>query len=155
MVNFLAGLEGFEPPTPGFGIRCSSQLELQTFLSISSVPYVVYATCKIYRISSIPDAQSVLVSCSFYNSYCYTLYMLKLYSSPLHLTYLCKISYSIILVTTPAPTVFPPSLIANRNPSSIAIGVINSILKFALSPGITISAPPSNVATPVTSVVRK
>src|SRR5437899_428057 len=25
----MAGLEGFEPPTPGFGDRCSSQTELQ------------------------------------------------------------------------------------------------------------------------------
>src|SRR5215510_10824747 len=32
--------------------------------------------------------------------------------------------YSITLVTTPAPTVRPPSRIAKRNPSSIAIGAI-------------------------------
>jgi len=34
--------------------------------------------------------------------------------------------YSRISVTTPAPTVRPPSRIANRNSGSIAIGVINS-----------------------------
>src|SRR5438552_6876082 len=28
----MAGLEGFEPPTPGFGDRCSSQTELQACL---------------------------------------------------------------------------------------------------------------------------
>src|SRR6059036_2799017 len=28
----LAGLEGFEPPTPGFGDRCSSRTELQACL---------------------------------------------------------------------------------------------------------------------------
>ncbi len=50
--------------------------------------------------------------------------------------------YSIILVTTPAPTVFPPSRIANLNPSSIATAVNNSTFTFTLSPGITISAPP-------------
>src|SRR5260221_2191894 len=31
----LAGLEGFEPPTPGFGDRCSSQAELQACLAVS------------------------------------------------------------------------------------------------------------------------
>ena len=55
----------------------------------------------------------------------------------------------------PAPTVRPPSRIANRNPFSIAIGVINSISNATLSPGITISVPSGNFATPVTSVVRK
>ena len=34
--------------------------------------------------------------------------------------------YSIISVTTPAPTVRPPSRIANRSSGSIAIGMINS-----------------------------
>ena len=38
------------------------------------------------------------------------------------------ISYSMISVTTPAPTVLPPSRIANRNPSSIAICVISLIV---------------------------
>src|SRR5262249_12871154 len=27
----MAGLEGFEPPTPGFGDRCSSRTELQAY----------------------------------------------------------------------------------------------------------------------------
>jgi hypothetical protein len=44
---------------------------------------------------------------------------------------------------------------ANRSSFSIAIGVINSIAYSTLSPGITISRPSGNVATPVTSVVRK
>src|SRR2546427_5014231 len=63
--------------------------------------------------------------------------------------------YFLILVTTPAPTVRPPSRIANRSPSSIAIGVINSIVIFVLSPGITISTPLANSTVPVTSVVRR
>jgi hypothetical protein len=63
--------------------------------------------------------------------------------------------YSITSVIVPAPTVRPPSRIANRKPFSIAIGVINSISNATLSPGITISTPSGNVATPVTSVVRK
>src|SRR3989441_875333 len=63
--------------------------------------------------------------------------------------------YFRILVTTPAPTVRPPSRIANRSCSSIAIGVISSIPIFALSPGLTISPPAGNSTVPVTSVVRK
>ena len=57
--------------------------------------------------------------------------------------------------TTPDPTVLPPSRIANLNPFSIAIGVINSIVIEMLSPGITISVPAGNSITPVTSVVLK
>ena len=60
-----------------------------------------------------------------------------------------------ILATTPAPTVRPPSRIAKRRPSSIAIGAINSATKLMLSPGITISTPSGNSTAPVTSVVRK
>ena len=63
--------------------------------------------------------------------------------------------YSIILVTTPAPTVLPPSRIAKFNFSLIAIGVINVTVNLASSPGITISVPSGNVTSPVTSVVLK
>src|SRR5439155_17022087 len=63
--------------------------------------------------------------------------------------------YFKIFVTTPAPTVRPPSRMANRSCSSIAIGVISSIVIFVLSPGITISTPAGNSTEPVTSVVRK
>src|SRR5439155_933442 len=51
-------------------------------------------------------------------------------------------SYFRILVTTPAPTVRPPSRIAKRSCSSIAIGVISSIGIFVLSPRITTFSPP-------------
>src|SRR6185295_13748195 len=60
-----------------------------------------------------------------------------------------------ILVTTPAPTVRPPSRIANRRPSSHAIGDTSTTSTLMLSPGITISVPAGNVTVPVTSVVRK
>ena len=50
-------------------------------------------------------------------------------------------SYEIISVTTPEPTVRPPSLIAKRTPLSIAIGAIISTSIEILSPGITISVP--------------
>ena len=63
--------------------------------------------------------------------------------------------YSTISVTTPAPTVRPPSRMAKLSPSSIAIGEINSTFITVLSPGITISTPSSSLISPVTSVVRK
>src|SRR5689334_11759872 len=63
--------------------------------------------------------------------------------------------YAKILVTTPEPTVLPPSRTAKRSFSSMAIGAWSSTSIVTLSPGITISAPPSSFATPVTSVVRK
>jgi len=63
--------------------------------------------------------------------------------------------YFIIFVTTPAPTVLPPSLIAKFNFSFIAIGVINLTVNFESSPGIIISVPDGRVTSPVTSVVLK
>ena len=63
--------------------------------------------------------------------------------------------YSKISDTVPEPTVRPPSRIAKRRPFTMAIGVISSTINSTLSPGITISIPSGNCATPVTSVVRK
>ncbi len=63
--------------------------------------------------------------------------------------------HSMTLDTTPAPTVRPPSRMAKRSFSSIAIGAISSTSNFRLSPGITISVPSGSVTIPVTSVVRK
>src|SRR5207302_4755311 len=62
--------------------------------------------------------------------------------------------YARIFVTTPAPTVRPPSRIAKRSCSSIAIGVISSIVIFVLSPGITISTPPPTSPPPPPSLIR-
>ncbi len=64
-------------------------------------------------------------------------------------------AYLMTSVTTPEPTVRPPSRIANRRPWSMAIGWISSISIWTLSPGMTISTPSGSLATPVTSVVRK
>src|SRR3954464_5818658 len=64
-------------------------------------------------------------------------------------------SYLMISLMVPAPTVLPPSRMAKRSPFSIATGVISSMVSATLSPGITISVPSGNSATPVTSVVRK
>ncbi len=69
-------------------------------------------------------------------------------------SYLPTFSYSIILVTTPAPTVRPPSRMANLEPCSRATGTINSTVRLTLSPGITISTPSGRVMLPVTSIVR-
>jgi len=63
--------------------------------------------------------------------------------------------YSMISVTAPAPTVWPPSRMANRNPFSRATGVISVTSQLTLSPGITISTPVGSFTSPVTSVVRK
>jgi hypothetical protein len=46
--------------------------------------------------------------------------------------------YLVIFMTRPAPTVRPPSRMANRSPSSMAIGAISSTVISVLSPGITI-----------------
>ena len=63
--------------------------------------------------------------------------------------------YSMISVTAPAPTVWPPSRIAKRKPFSKATGVISVTSQLTLSPGITISTPVGSFTSPVTSVVRK
>lgn len=67
-----------------------------------------------------------------------------------------KIGYYLtILVTTPAPTVLPPSRIAKLRPCSIAIGASRVTLKVTVSPGITSSLSAGSSTSPVTSVVRK
>ncbi len=63
--------------------------------------------------------------------------------------------YSSTAITTPEPTVRPPSRMAKRRLFSIAIGVISSTFMSMLSPGMHISTPSGRVMMPVTSVVRK
>src|SRR5512147_464769 len=63
-------------------------------------------------------------------------------------------TYSMILVITPAPTVRPPSRMANLEPCSSATGTISSTVRLTLSPGMTISTPLGSVMLPVTSIVR-
>jgi hypothetical protein len=57
-------------------------------------------------------------------------------------------------VQMPAPTVRPPSRMANLTPSSMATGWISSTVISMLSPGMTISTPSGSLMAPVTSVVR-
>jgi hypothetical protein len=118
----LAGVEGLEPPTPGFGDRCSSQL---SYTPKQTTEYRGQTTDK------VPLSTSVVCSPS------------------------SVVCYSMMLATTPAPTVRPPSRMAKRSFSSIAIGTISSTVIVTLSPGITISVPSGRCTTPVTSVVRK
>ena len=66
-----------------------------------------------------------------------------------------RINYSMTLMTTPEPTVRPPSRIAKRRPSSMAMGLIRVISMSTLSPGMTISTPSGSLMSPVMSVVRK
>ena len=69
--------------------------------------------------------------------------------------YAWMIPYSMTLDMTPEATVRPPSRIANRRPSSMAMGVISLIVIVTWSPGMTISTPSGSWMEPVTSVVRK
>ena len=64
-------------------------------------------------------------------------------------------NYSSMSMTTPEPTVRPPSRMAKRRPFSMAMGVISSTFMSTLSPGMHISVPSGRVMMPVTSVVRK
>ena len=64
-------------------------------------------------------------------------------------------SYLSIALTTPAPTVRPPSRMVKRWPTSMAIGAISLMPSAMLSPGMTISVPSGSSTVPVTSVVRK
>ena len=82
--------------------------------------------------------------------------------SPLAAPMVCRWGHSssfnqswLMAMTTPEPTVRPPSRIAKRRPVSIAMGVISSTFMSTLSPGMHISVPSGREMMPVTSVVRK
>jgi hypothetical protein len=140
LFSHSTGLEGFEPPTLRFGAGCSP----------------VRATGLFYFFMNSMFSTKRTVFLQFKPPLHFFIFASRVISVFTSLTRKSDDDshYSMIFVTTPAPTVLPPSRIANRNPCSIATGVINSTSKFALSPGITISTPFGNFATPVTSVVR-
>ena len=69
--------------------------------------------------------------------------------------FLKGVNYSSMSITTPEPTVRPPSRMAKRRPFSMAMGVISSTSMSTLSPGMHISVPSGREMMPVTSVVRK
>ena len=142
-------ISGIVGPVPRTGINSWTDWEsglLCLFMKcMVSTPFTVLLKFQLVRMVSFVFPCRIVPSLTFAASerdnYCIVSHLM----SP----------YSMILVTTPAPTVLPPSLIANLNCSSIATGEINSTSMFILSPGITISTPSGSFIEPVTSVVRK
>lgn len=125
---FLTGQEGFEPPTYGFGVRRSTVRATGLF--------------------------NLLVNCMFFTagteflqfhplSFLFILVRMIIPTLALCTSQGNKYThlYSIISTTVPAPTVRPPSRIANLEFCSSATGVISSISIVTWSPGITISTP--------------
>ena len=151
---------GIRTPNTRFWRPPLCQLELQASVSFLSlkitgiilIPYVPCASGKICSTCSVPVC-SVSFSCfsKSCNFYFYTVYIQRLLIHALGTVS----TYCIISLTTPAPTVCPPSLMANLSSFSIAIGVMSSTSAETLSPGITISTSFGNFTMPVTSVVLK
>ncbi len=165
----MAGQEGFEPPTLGFGVRCSTNSSYWPARLVHVIrrtaptrPRAIslfgFAMGRMLATEPAILAELKFVRCRSFVFGRRIISSLAFLASEGHDDSHCIISliaYATISLTTPAPTVRPPSRIAKRNSFSIAIGVINSASIATLSPGITISTPSGNVKTPVTSVVRK
>ena len=169
----MAGQEGFEPPTPGFGVRCSTVratgLHSCSFCFLVNrmgpAETAILLQRKLVRgLLLVPRGGVVpplAVPASQDDDVCrHLLPFLPFLSGPLgsfpnppgpkgkgkrskgiSLLPLPFQRYSIISVTTPAPTVLPPSRMAKRSSFSRATGVINSPFMLILSPGMTISTP--------------
>lgn len=143
------------------------QFGIYNFMPLSL--YVQHVFCSVCNISAAQAFLLYFFCFLLLNNFCfYSLYIVKeLYLAfvfppcimsvffGLAITNTSHVIYSITSVTTPAPTVLPPSLTANLSSFSIAIGAISSTCIVILSPGIIISTPSGSVATPVTSVVLK
>src|SRR5215208_4492881 len=162
-----AGQEGLEPPTCGVGDRCSTNgataLCLPILTGSPGAPYDGGTTGNT-SVAGCDPGCSAGFSCCGSSGACTPrkpalpiVAQLTSKSQGRPLCHPCAptVRYSTISVTTPAPTVLPPSRMAKFNPSSIAIGEINSTFITVLSPGITISTPSSRRISPVTSVVLK
>ena len=145
--------------------RCMNQSRLG-FLSraFSGVFFVAFSTVTFFTarfragfigfVSSFSGSLTDGIVVSSVISYCVTVQTKPPTIGVLIGGLLMSVFYLKILITTPAPTVLPPSLIAKRCCSCKATGTINLIFKFTVSPGITISAPSGSSTSPVTSVVR-
>ena len=167
-IIYMAGQEGFEPPTLGFGVRRSAVRATGLYLKAYTVGFVA----TIFKDRRLPVLFCLFVNCMRFAKPA-VLFEFKFFrfgafvfgggiilpfafrAREVHIYFHRDTPYSIISLTTPAPTVRPPSLTANRSSFSMAIGVINSAVMVTLSPGITISTPSGKVNMPVTSVVRK
>ncbi len=154
----MAGQAGLEPATTGFGVRRSSQLELLTPTS----PLPLQFDFPVRGVGPAKRAELLKSQLFrgglfvFRRGIVFTLAPITSKANLIsHNVFLWpSLRYSIILVTTPAPTVLPPSRMANLRPSSMATLVMRSTSIFTLSPGMIISVPSGNFVTPVTSVVR-
>jgi hypothetical protein len=62
--------------------------------------------------------------------------------------------YDITFVTTPAPTVMPPSRMEKRVPSEMTVGAMSLTFMEALSPGKHAATPSGRLISPVTLAVR-
>ncbi len=96
----------------------------------------------------------------FYNLACRIVDQLVVVRFDAQAKFLCdfrfchEMNYFVIFVTTPAPTVLPPSRMAKRIFSSRPTGLISLTPIFTVSPGMTISMFSGSATSPVTSVVR-
>ena len=131
----------------------------EVFLSAISVLYEQYVsgkTDKTFLFPCVPDA----LFCSCWNCNCaagtsgWYIQIARILSYQ-SLTIKQKRDYPNISEMTPAPTVCPPSRMANLSSFSMAIGVISSAVTVTESPGMTISTSLGSWMTPVTSVVLK
>lgn len=138
----MAGQAGLEPATTGFGVRRSSQLELLTPVSLLDFYLAMQGMDPARRTEFLKSQFFRSLLSVFRRRVILSLTLVA--SKPYEFSHdrsLPPWSYWMILVTMPAPTVLPPSRIANFSPSSMATGVINSISALILSPGMTISVP--------------
>ena len=112
------------------------------------VRYMFFAESAVFAELQLVRRRPLVFGCGVVSSFAFR--TCKYYELPHFLPL-----YSIISVTTPAPTVLPPSLMAKRSSFSRAMGVTSSTLRVTLSPGMTISTPSGSLAIPVTSVVLR
>ena len=150
--------EGFWLPCRGAGLRWKSLSINALHRNATVLSPLLWGGCLRSRREGLPrsaDRTSLFVSFLFHKNDDRKLFKKPRRTvAPVHFVFE-RTNYSLIEVTTPEPTVLPPSRIAKRRPSSIAISVMSSTFMTTLSPGMHISVPSGRVITPVTSVVLK
>ena len=147
-----AGQVGLEPTTPGFGDRCSAKLSYwpRVLLGLPVQRMFPLAGAVLHQLDP-----SRIVPTTLFGRVIPFITLSTLQRNDRSTAFFSHLStYSRISVIAPAPTVRPPSRIANRLPFSSATGVRSSTVRFTLSPGITISTPSGSSIVPVTSRVR-